>query len=138
MLDKYLGHLGSIAGSIVAVIGLLWLIGEPALEKYTDERIDLYQQKRTEENSNKVKLRTLLSEKMEVADDEVHIELGKTYKKDKLIVRELDSIKDVLRALKLKTDNNYTEIGLNYSDIQDLYKKESNLRGKLEKHGLFH
>lgn len=134
MLDKYLGHLGSIAGSIVAVIGLLWLIGEPALEKYTDERIDLYQQKRIEENSNKVKLRTLLSEKMEVADDEVHIELGKTYKQDKHIVRTLDSLERVITALKTSQANDHKDIALNYGDILDIQEKIATAN---QRHGIF-
>ena len=118
MENKVLAKLGTIAASISAILAMLWFIGEPALEDYVDTHIKAYEQRKKEEVSNKVKLRTLLSDKMGVADDEVHIELGKIYKDEKKVKADLDS-------LKKEVDLNKRAMQLNYKDIEELQKKVS-------------
>jgi hypothetical protein len=73
--------------AIVATLGALWFFGEPFLEDYVDNHFEVYEKKHKTENSKKVKLRSLLSEKMGVPSDEVHIELGRMYQSE-LIERE--------------------------------------------------
>lgn len=34
------GHAGTVIGTTVAVVGIFWLIGQPHVEKYVDQRID--------------------------------------------------------------------------------------------------
>ena len=133
-----LAHYGSIAGSVAAILGLLWLIGEPHLKNYIDGEIDRYDQVKKAEDLNKVQLRRLLSEKMQVADDEVHIELGKTYKQDKRLAIVIDSLEKKIVILEKKVADNYNEIGLNYGDIKKLNKDNEHFRKQLDKHGLFH
>ena len=142
MENKSLITLGSIAGAIMAILTLLWFIGEPALERYVDGHIDEYELKKKEEASGKVKLRHLLGDKMEVADDEVHIEIGRMYKKEQTLYVTIDSLQErtstlerKLAAIKHTSDGNYKEIGLNYRDIKKLQKKMDKAE---ETHGLFH
>lgn len=119
-----LAHYGSIAGSVMAILGFLWLMGEPFLEDYVDNHISTYDERKKEEDSKKVGLRHLLGDKMEVADDEVHIELGKMYKhysKEELkIIHKIDSL---CNEVKL----NYTEIGVNIRDVKALKEAVINL-----------
>ena len=70
--------MSAIVGTCVA----LWFFGEPFLEDYVESHFEVYEKKHKEENSQKVKLRELLSEKMDVDVDEVHIELGRMYKNE--------------------------------------------------------
>jgi hypothetical protein len=137
-----LTKLGAWAGSITAIIALLWLIGEPALEGYVDSHINTYEERRSEEekakNSDKIPFRHLLGGKMEVADDEVHIELGRMYQNEGVLKHKIDSLQiriisldRKIKSLETKSAQNYNEIGLNYADIKKINKK-------LEKHGLFH
>ena len=116
MENKTIITLGSIAGAIVAICGLLWTIGEPMLEDYVDKHIESYEERKEKENSKKVKLRTLLSNKMGVDDDEVHIELGKTYKK---VMSEKDVL-HIIDSLGREVKLNYAEIGVNIKDIKAL------------------
>ena len=116
MENKVLAKLGTIAASISAILAMLWFIGEPALDDYVDSHIKAYEQRKKKEVSNKVKLRTLLSDKMGVADDEVHIELGKLYKEEKKFKATLDS-------LKKEVNLNTRSMQLNYKDIQDIQEK---------------
>ena len=113
---KLLIKLGTIAASISAILAMLWFIGEPALEDYVEAHIKIHEEEQKEVNSKKVKLRTLLSDKMNVASDEVHIELGKLYKKEKKVKAALDS-------LKKEVNLNTISMQLNYKDIQDLQNK---------------
>ena len=126
---------------MVAILGLLWLIGEPHLKNYIAEAIIQYDNKKKEEASSKVPLRALLSHKMEVADDEVHIELGKTYrtyKKEKNVIARIDSLCSVIKYLESEIQLNLDAIKLNYKDINQLNKESDNFRKQLDKHGLFH
>ena len=116
MENKVLAKLGTIAASISAILAMLWFIGEPALEDYVEAHIKIHEEEQKEANSKKVKLRTLLSDKMDVASDEVHIELGKLYKKEKKVKVTLDS-------LKKEVGLNTISMQLNYKDIQDIQEK---------------
>lgn len=115
---NHLAHYGSIAGSVMAILTLLAFLGKPHLVEFIDNEIEEYDEKKKEEDSGKAKLRTLLGHKMGVEDDEVHIELGKTYKKvmsEQDLIRKIDSLE---REVKL----NYAEIGVNIKDIKNLKK----------------
>jgi len=133
--NKTLTTLGTIAGSIVAILGLLWLLGEPFLEDYVDNHISTYDERKKEEDSQKVGLRHLLGDKMQVADDEVHIEIGKVYRhysqEEKKLIKTLDSL---CTEVKL----NYKEIGVNIKAIDKLERDNQHFRKQLDKHGLFH
>jgi hypothetical protein len=108
-----LSHYGSIAGSVAAILGLLWLLGEPHLKTYIDKEIEVYDGKQKAEDSKKVKLRKLLSDKMGVADDEVHIELGQQYKQEKELAAKVDSLANQI-------DINKRAMQLNYQDIKNI------------------
>jgi hypothetical protein len=82
-LKKEFISLGKTLGAIIATLTALWFFGEPFLEDYVESHFDTYELKHEEENSKKVKLRNLLSDKMGVAPDEVHIELGRMYQSEK-------------------------------------------------------
>lgn len=118
MDNKTLITSGSVAGAIMAILSLLWFIGEPALERYVDSHISTYEERKIEEDSKKIGLRHLLGNKMEVADDEVHIEIGHMYKK----VKGEPNIKKTLDSLIKEVDLNYQEIGVNIKDIKNLKK----------------
>lgn len=134
MENKSLITLGSIAGAIMAILTLLWFIGEPALERYVDTHISTYEERKAEEDSKKVKLRHLLGTKMGVDDDEVHIEIGHVYKK---VMSEADA-KRTLDSLKKEVELNYYEIGMNIKAIKKLQEDNKHFRKQLDKHGLFH
>lgn len=108
-----LSHYGSIAGSVAAILGLLWLLGEPHLKTYIDKEIEVYDATQKAEDSKKVKLRKLLSDKMGVADDEVHIELGQQYKQEKELSAKVDSLANQI-------DINKRAMQLNYQDIKNI------------------
>lgn len=129
-----LTKIGAWAGAIMAILTLLWFIGEPALERYVDTHISTYEGRKAEEDSKKVKLRHLLSTKMGVDDDEVHIEIGNVYKK----VMAEPNIKHVLDSLGREVELNYHEIGVNTEAINKLQKDNKYFRKQLDKHGLFH
>ena len=69
--------------AIVATLGFVWFFGEPFLEDYVESHFDAYDANHKKENSEKIKLRFLLSEKMGCDPDEVHIELGRLYQAEK-------------------------------------------------------
>jgi len=74
--------IGGVAGSVMAILTLVGFLAEPFLEDYVNARIELHEAEVRAENSAKVGLRTLLGQKMGVADDEVHIELGHQYRNE--------------------------------------------------------
>ena len=116
MENKVIAKLGTIAASISAILAMLWFIGEPALEDYVKAQIKVHEEEQKEVNSKKVKLRTLLSDKMGVASDEVHIELGKIYKGEKKVKATLDSLKKEVNLNKLAMQ-------LNFADIEIITKR---------------
>lgn len=132
--NKTLTTLGAIAGSIMAILTLLWFIGEPALERYVDSHISTYEERKAEEDSKKVGLRHLLGDKMEVADDEVHIEIGHIYKK---VMGEAD-LNRKIDSLGREVELNFHEIGINIKAINKLQEDNKRFRKQLDKHGLFH
>jgi hypothetical protein len=132
-----ISHYGSIAGSMAAILGLLWLIGEPHLRTYIDNEIELYDGKKKEENSKKVKLRTLLGEKMGIDDDEVHIEIGHQYKNEKKLHHKIDSLETIIKELQKEDKLLLKDVNANYQDILKLERKSEALNKKLDHHGLF-
>ena len=91
MTNRLLIQLGTISGSLMAILGLFWFIGEPALERYVDAQIQLHEERKKEEPAG-VKLRELLGYKMGVANDEVHIEIGHLYKNGIIYKSKTDSL----------------------------------------------
>jgi len=132
-----LAKLGTYAGSIMAILALLWFVGEPALELYVDGHISAYEVKKEKEASDKVGLRHLLGGKMEVADDEVHIELGRMYLNEGLLKARIDSLEARNKVLDRVAELNLKAIQLNYKDIKTLQDTERNLRNQIDHHGLF-
>jgi hypothetical protein len=128
---NHLSHYGSIAGSVVAILGLLWLLGEPHLKNYIIENIEVYDKAEKDEDSKKVKLRKLLSEKMDIDEDEVHIELSKLYKEERRMTHKIDSLSNKIKYLEGEIKLNLNSLQMNYSDIKEI-------NAKLSKHGLFH
>lgn len=114
---KIIMDLGKTLGSMVALCTALWFFGEPYLEDYVDNHIEVYDQKLAEEKSSKVKLRTLLAGKMGVEEDEVHIELGRLYKTEES------------KFLQSKQDVNYVESKLTkeLKELKDLMTNQSSL-----------
>lgn len=96
-MTEKIKSLGAIAGSVMAMISLTVYLGEPFLEDYVNDQVDLHIKELKAEDSSKESLRKLLSNKMGVDVDEVHIELGKLYSKEEEfknnIVNLIDSIK---------------------------------------------
>lgn len=129
-----LTHYGSIAGSVTAILAFVWLLGEPHLKSYIDAEIDRYDQVKAEQDSKKAKMRDLLGEKMGLDSDEVHIEIGHMYKKEKVLYRTIDSLENVIGQLKTEDKALLNDINANYRDILDLQEK---LHQANKKHGLF-
>lgn len=92
MESKSLIKLGTIAASISAILAMLWFIGEPALERYVEAQIGVHEEEMKLGESNKIKLRALLSDKMGIPSDEVHIELGQQYRNELNIISDIDSL----------------------------------------------
>jgi hypothetical protein len=76
-------NIGSIVGLTIPIVTLLLAAIEPFAEDYIDNRIDLIFQQQKQIDSSKESLRKLLSNKMGVDTDEVHIELGRMYTSEK-------------------------------------------------------
>ena len=129
-----LSHYGSIAGSVMAILAAVGFFVEPFLEDYVDSHIETYEERRFEEDSKKIGFRKLLGEKMDLDDDEVHIEIGHWYKKEKIMYSTIDSLENVIGGLKTEDRALLNDINANYKDILDLQKK---LEKAHEKHGLF-
>jgi hypothetical protein len=132
---NHLAHYGSIAGSVMAIFALIGFLGKPHLVEFIDNEIELYDEKKKEENSSKVKLRKLLSEKMELDEDEVHIEIGKFYKD---YTHNEEAYHDKVDSLAKEIKLNYFEIGENIKAIKKLEADNKHFRKQLDKHGLFH
>ena len=108
---------------MAAVIGAIWFFGEDSFNTKVDKRIDLFLESdamkvyvdgvvkrerekhekiQIEKNSTTVALRKLLAIKMGVDEDEVHIELGRMYQKEKELKEKIkDNEKEII---KLKTN----------------------------------
>ena len=112
MESKLLIKLGTIAASISAILAMLWFIGEPALERYVEAQIGVHEEEMKLGESNKIKLRALLSDKMGIPSDEVHIELGQHYRNRNIIISNIDSLKKEI--LRLKRFNKAVIKELNY------------------------
>jgi hypothetical protein len=91
-------NIGAIVGLIVPIVTLLLAAIEPFAEDYIDNRIDLIFQQQKEKDSSKESLRKLLSNKMGVDTDEVHIELGRMYTSEKEFKNNIAILIDSLQA----------------------------------------
>lgn len=107
--------LGKTLAAIIATLGSIWFFGEPFAEDYIESHFDTYELKHKEENSKKIKLRTLLSEKMGVDPDEVHIELGRMYKSEKT------ENKKIWDAIDADYKENKDAVNRIIQDIQYIY-----------------
>lgn len=112
---KTLKIVASIIGSVVGICIGVWYFGEAPLQNYVDGRIKAYMvspefkmfvditverakneavEQKKQNDSGKVKLRTLFSDKMGVPEDEVHIEMGKLYRNEEAHKKELKDFMD--------------------------------------------
>lgn len=122
-MEGKLSHYGSIAGSVMAILTVIGFIGKPHLTDFIDAEIQAYDLIQKEKDSNKVKLRDLLEDKMDVPADEVHIKIGDWYKNEKKIKALLDSI--------VKEQHyDYIEIGNNSREIKSIRRALDNKRDK--------
>ena len=96
-MDK-VKNIGAIVGLIIPVVTLLLAAIEPFAEDYIDKRIDLIFKEQKEKDSSKQSLRKLLSNKMGVDADEVHIELGRMYTSEKAFKKSIAVLIDSLQA----------------------------------------
>jgi hypothetical protein len=96
-MDK-VKNIASIVGLIVPIVTLLLAAIEPFAEDYIDKRIDLIFKEQKEKDSSKESLRKLLSNKMGVDTDEVHIELGRMYTSEKEFKKNIAVLIDSLQA----------------------------------------
>lgn len=113
-IDTPLKSLSTMLIAVVGLVGAFWFFGRAPFNEKVDERIQAYldspamtvyvqeirrnyELEKFKNNSKNIGLRTLLSTKMGVDGDEVHIELGKKYKEDKAlfkkIMKSIDQIK---------------------------------------------
>jgi len=123
-MESKISHYGSIAGSVMAILTVIGFIGKPHLTEFIDAEIQAYDLIQQEKSSNKVKLRHLLSGKMGVADDEVHIKLGEQYKNEKVLINRVDSLHVEIIRLKQKNIRLIEDINDNYSDILKLRRNK--------------
>lgn len=96
-MDK-VKNIASIVGLVVPIVTLLLAAIEPFAEDYIDKRIDLIFKEQKEKDSSKESLRKLLSNKMGVDRDEVHIELGRMYTSEKAFKKSITVLIDSLQA----------------------------------------
>lgn len=96
-MDK-VKNIASIVGLIVPIVTLLLAAIEPFAEDYIDKRIDLIFKEQKEKDSSKESLRKLLSNKMGVDADEVHIELGRMYTSEKAFKKSIAVLIDSLQT----------------------------------------
>jgi hypothetical protein len=96
-MDK-VKNIASIVGLVVPIVTLLLAAIEPFAEDYIDKRIDLIFKEQKEKDSSKESLRKLLSNKMGVDRDEVHIELGRMYTSEKAFKKSIAVLIDSLQA----------------------------------------
>ena len=96
-MDK-VKNIASIVGLVVPIVTLLLAAIEPFAEDYIDKRIDLIFKEQKEKDSSKERLRKLLSNKMGVDTDEVHIELGRMYTSEKAFKKSIAVLIDSLQA----------------------------------------
>lgn len=96
-MDK-VKNIASILGLIVPVVTILLAAIEPFAEDYIDKRIDLIFKEQKEKDSSKQSLRKLLSNKMGIDTDEVHIELGRMYTSEKAFKKSIVVLIDSLQA----------------------------------------
>jgi len=118
-LNNTVKSLGVNLSSIMAVIVGLWFFGKAPFNTKVDERINLFltsaamqiyiddvikkhEAEQIKTNSKKVKLRKLLANKMAVAEDEVHIEIGKLYKAEPEQIKEnIITIQELKNRIKI-------------------------------------
>ena len=122
-IDTPLKSFGATMTGIIAIVLGLWFFGEApfnekvdgrielylqsaAMSVYVDQVIESYHQEQAKKGTENTKLRTLLSVKMDVDEDEVHIELGKRYRKGQLF--EIEIIKKLKEIEKSLSDHKKT------------------------------
>jgi hypothetical protein len=103
-------NIASIVGVIVPIVTLLLAAIEPFAEDYIDNRIDLIFQQQKEKDSSKESLRKLLSNKMGVDTDEVHIELGRMYTSEKEFKNNIATLIDSLQANEESLEVSYDRL----------------------------
>lgn len=83
--------LGKIAGAAMALITICAFFGQPFLEDYVHEQIDLkFEAVAAEAEVNKrPSFRSLLGKSMKIDEDEVHVRIGDMYKAHPVIKKEI-------------------------------------------------
>lgn len=125
-MDK-VKNIASIIGLIVPIVTLLLAAIEPFAEDYIDKRIDLTFKEQKQKDTSKESLRKLLSNKMNIDTDEVHIELGRLYTSEKAFKRSITTLIDSLEAngqdVEMLYDRLWIVIDANTERIANLEQK---------------
>lgn len=125
-MDK-VKNIASIVGLIVPIVTLLLAAIEPFAEDYIDKRIDLTFKEQKQKDTSKESLRKLLSNKMNIDTDEVHIELGRLYTSEKAFKRSITNLIDSLEAngqdVEMLYDRLWIVIDANTERIANLEQK---------------
>lgn len=125
-MDK-VKNIASIVGLIVPIVTLLLAAIEPFAEDYIDKRIDLTFKEQKQKDTSKESLRKLLSNKMNIDTDEVHIELGRLYTSEKAFKRSITTLIDSLEAngqdVEMLYDRLWIVIDANTERIANLEQK---------------
>jgi predicted RNase H-related nuclease YkuK (DUF458 family) len=79
-MDKLI-NISKYVGAFMVIQTGLGFIAKPFLDDYIDEHIEAHREVVKEEESNKQSFRSLLAPKMDIDEDEIHIELGRMYKR---------------------------------------------------------
>jgi len=125
---KTLMFLGKFVGMMVALCTAMWFFGEPFLEDYVESHFEEYDSKKEAEykhkESQRISFRSLLSDKMSVDNDEVHIELGRLYKSEKIERKAMyNYIDSIYKKLKKQIDADYSHS----ARMRKIIKKEIKL-----------
>tara|TARA_Y100000389_G_C17452000_1_gene515502 strand:+ start:975 stop:1352 length:378 start_codon:yes stop_codon:yes gene_type:complete len=125
-MDK-VKNIASIVGLIVPIVTLLLAAIEPFAEDYIDKRIDLTFKEQKQKDTSKESLRKLLSNKMNIDTDEVHIELGRLYTSEKTFKKSITTLIDSLEAngenVEMLYDRLWIVIDANTERIANLEQK---------------
>ena len=125
-MDK-VKNIASIVGLIVPIVTLLLAAIEPFAEDYIDKRIDLTFKEQKQKDTSKESLRKLLSNKMNIDTDVVHIELGRLYTSEKTFKKSITTLIDSLEAngenVEMLYDRLWIVIDANTERIANLEQK---------------
>jgi len=91
-------------GGIFAAIAAILAVVDPAATWYIETKVEAFDKAEKAKEPSKEKFRHLLGGKMGIADDEVHIEMGKDHKRIKSLQHQIDSLTKLIDPSSRKFD----------------------------------